>query len=147
MLWGLAVLSLSGDLGSSANTKGMLQWLLSWMAVLEPARLNMINGNLRKAGHFLAYGIMGFLWFRALRSQVRCGPWPACLWSLGICLAFASLDEGHQWFCNSRGASLWDVLLDMSGVSLAVALTSSFWRAAAVRRHPLRAGQPVIGRE
>jgi VanZ family protein len=144
----LAVLSLSGDMGSEANTQRLLQWLLSWVVALEPAQLNTVNADLRKTGHVLAYGFLGFLWFRAFLGQARYGPWRSCIWSLGICLGFALLDEGHQWFCSSRGASLWDVLLDMSGVSLAVVLAGAFWTpgsrtAAAV----LRAGRQTIGPE
>ncbi len=142
------MLSLSGDLGSQANTRRLLQWLLSWMVVLEPAQLNTVNSDLRKTGHFLAYGFMGFLWFRAFLGQAHYRPWRAVIWSLGICLAFSSLDEGHQWFCSSRSGSLGDVLLDMSGVSLAVVLASAFWTpgtgAAAASS---RAGRQTIGPE
>ena len=43
MLWGLAILCLSGDLGSGKNSLGILKWLLSWLVALEPAQLNLIN--------------------------------------------------------------------------------------------------------
>jgi VanZ family protein len=128
LLWGLAVLGMSGDLGSGKNTLGLLQWLTSWFVALKPAELKMINFYMRKTGHFLAYGAMYFLWFRAFRGHADYGPWRACLWSLGFCLLFASMDEGHQWFFSSRGPSLWDVMLDMSGASLAALITPAVWR-------------------
>jgi VanZ family protein len=118
---------MSGDLGSGENTLGILKWLLSGFVPLEPAQLNMINFFGRKTGHVLTYGLMYFLWFRAFRGHADYGPWRACLWSLGYCLFYASLDEGRQWFYPSRGASIGDVILDMSGASLTALITFAVW--------------------
>ena len=123
----MAVLCMSGDLGSGKNTLGILKWLLSWFVALEPAQLAMINFYVRKTGHFLAYGLMYFLWFRAFRGSADYGPWRACLWALGFSLLFASADEGRQWFYASRGASICDVLLDMSGAGLAALISGAVW--------------------
>ena len=127
LLWGLAVLCISGDLGSGKNSLGILKWLLSWFVDLEPAQLKMINFYVRKIGHFLAYGIMYVLWFRAFREDADYGAWRACLLSLGFCLLFSSLDEGRQWFYASRGASIYDVILDMSGASLTALIAAAVW--------------------
>jgi VanZ family protein len=119
---------MAGNVGSGRNTYFLLQWLLSWFVVPTPHQLNMINAYMRKTGHALAYGFMYFLWFRAFRKQADYRPWPACFWSLGFCLLFASMDEGCQWFYESRGASIRDVILDMSGASLAALITAAVWR-------------------
>jgi VanZ family protein len=120
---------MAGDLGSGKNTLGLLNWLLSWFVDLGLAQLKMINFYVRKTGHFLAYGLMYVLWFRAFRGQAHFGPWRACLWSLGFCLLFSSLDEGRQWFYPTRGASISDVILDMSGASLAALIAGAVWQA------------------
>jgi VanZ family protein len=122
------VLSLSGDVGSDTNTRHLLQWLLSWLVALKPAQIDLINFCLRKTGHVLAYGCMYFLWFRAFREHVDYGPWRSCLWSLGFCLLYSSTDEGRQWFYASRGASVYDVILDVSGSGLAALITAAVWR-------------------
>jgi VanZ family protein len=127
LLWGLIVLCLSGDLGSAKHSLGLLKWLCSWFVDLGPAQLKTLNFYARKTGHVLAYGSMYFLWFRAFRAQAHYGPWRAALWSLGICLGYASLDEGRQWFFASRGASIYDVILDMSGASVAALITAAMW--------------------
>jgi VanZ family protein len=114
-------------LGSGKHTLGIFKWLLSGFVALEPAQLDSINFYLRKTGHVLAYGLMCFLWFRAFRGHADYGPWRACLWSLGFCLLFSSMDEGRQWFYPSRGASISDVILDMSGASLAALITGAVW--------------------
>jgi VanZ family protein len=121
---------MSGDLGAGKNTLGILKWLLSGLVALEPAQLKVINFYVRKTGHFLAYGLMYFLWFRAFRGSGDYGPWRACLWSLGCCLGFALMDEGHQRFALSRGASVYDVILDMSGAGLAALITGAAWTPA-----------------
>ena len=38
------------------------------------------------------------------------------------------MDEGRQWFYPSRTASIGDVILDMSGASLAALITAAVWR-------------------
>ncbi|MDO9069917.1 MAG: VanZ family protein [Deltaproteobacteria bacterium] len=118
---------MSGDLGSGKNTLGLLKWLCSWFVDLEPAQFKMLNFYMRKTGHVLAYGLMYFLWFRAFREHASYGSWRACLWSLGFCLLFSSIDEGRQWFYASRGASVYDVILDMSGAGLTALIAGAVW--------------------
>jgi VanZ family protein len=118
---------MAGDLGSGKNTLGILKWLLSGFVDLEPAQFYMINFYVRKTGHFLAYALMNLLWFRAFRAQAHYRPWRACLSSLGCCLFFASMDEGRQWFYASRGGSISDVILDMSGASLTALIAGAVW--------------------
>jgi len=137
---------MSGDWGEGKNTYLLTKWLLSWFVDLKPAQIVVINFYLRKTGHAMAYGLMYFLWFRAFRAQTGRGPGRACIWSLGLCLIFALMDEGRQWFHPSRGASLSDVILDMSGASLAALITSMVWppkpKAPAISGI---AGRPTMG--
>lgn len=119
MLW------LSGDLGSGKNTLGLLKWLLSWFADLEPAQFKLINFYVRKTGHVLAYGLMYGLWFRAFRGQAHYRLWRASLWSLGLCLFFSSMDEGRQGYYASRGGSIIDICLDLSGAGLVALIAAA----------------------
>jgi VanZ family protein len=119
---------MSGEWGSAKQSLALIKWLCSWFADLELAQLRVINFYVRKTGHVLAYGSMYFLWFRAFRAQAHYGPWRACLWSLGFCLFYASMDEGHQWFYATRGASIRDVMLDMAGAGLSALIAAAVWR-------------------
>jgi len=119
---------MAGNVGSAENTGQLVKWLLSWFMTPKGTQVNIANFYFRKTGHALAYGCMYFLWFRAFRKHAEYGPWRACFWSLGFCLLFASMDEGCQWFYKSRGASIRDVMLDMSGASLAALITAAVWR-------------------
>jgi VanZ family protein len=69
----------------------------------------------RKLVHAAAYGLLWWLWFRAL--DVR-GPLPAVL----VTLAYAVTDEYHQTFVEGRHGTPVDVLIDAAGVAVAVAL-------------------------
>ena len=139
------MLCLAGDLGSGKNTLGLLKWLFSWFVDLEQVQLKLINFYVRKTGHVLAYGLMYVLWFRAFREDADYGAWRACLWSLGFCLLFSSMDEGRQWFYASRGASISDVILDMSGASLTALIAAAVWapgsKSAAISK--IAAGQAI----
>lgn len=127
LAWCLVVVILSGDLGSSNNTLGILKWLLSWLP-LKQAQLNQLHVYVRKAfGHFGNYGFLFFLWFRAFREQPGSFPGRAFFWSMILCLAVALIDEGHQALFVTRGSSLWDVALDLSGAATVGLVTVFFW--------------------
>ena len=78
---------------------------------------------LRKAAHMAEYGLLWFLWVRALGHR------HAAL-AAAITLAFAISDEYHQTFVEGRRGAPVDVLIDAAGVGLA-ALLYSRRRAAA----------------
>jgi VanZ family protein len=125
----MAILAMSGNVGSGKNTYFLLKWLFSWFVVPKPAQIHMINYYMRKSGHVMAYGLMYFLWFRAFWGHAGYRPWRACLWSLGLSLCFSLMDEGRQSFYSSRGSSLWDVLLDTSAAGLAGLIIAVVWRS------------------
>jgi VanZ family protein len=140
LAWCGIVLGLSGDLGSSQQTSGILKWLLSWLPPLSQAQFDRIHFYFRKTlGHFGNYAFVYFLWFRAFRGQKGYRRMRAFFWSLGLCLGLALLDEGHQALFTSRGSSLRDVALDLAGASTAALITSIFWtpRQAAGRNEKL----------
>jgi VanZ family protein len=70
---------------------------------------------LRKAAHMAEYGLLWFLWQRALDTPT---PWPA----VAITLAYAASDELHQSFVEGRHGTPVDVLIDAVGVAIAVAI-------------------------
>jgi VanZ family protein len=132
--WVAAILAMSGTAGAASNTLPLLQWLLSWFQPLDQKTVTAIHFYLRKTGHVTAYGILYFLWFRALRAGARLSVWRSFLAALAFCLLVATLDEGHQSLFQSRGSSIWDVALDMSGSGLAALLTALVWRLPARKR-------------
>ena len=81
----------------------------------------------RKIIHATSYGLLWWLWQRALRTAT---PWPAAL----ITVAYAISDEYHQTFVTGRHGSPVDVLIDATGVAIAIAIAPHARRRAAAGR-------------
>ena len=74
------------------------------------------------------------MWFRACRGQLGWTSGRAFSLALGVCLAMALMDEGHQALFASRTSSLRDVALDLSGAAVAALVT---WIIRPYRVRPL----------
>jgi VanZ family protein len=70
---------------------------------------------LRKAAHMAEFGLLWYLWHRALELE---SPLPAA----AITLAYAAGDEFHQTFVDGRRGTPVDVLIDAAGIAVAMAL-------------------------
>ena len=71
---------------------------------------------LRKCAHMIEFGLLWFLWWRALGHGNRAVP-------AGIAIGYAITDEIHQSFVDGRHAALQDVLIDSAGVLIAIAVS------------------------
>ena len=71
----------------------------------------------RKFVHAASYGLMWWLWHRALAFR-------APLAAAAITIAYAATDEFHQSFVEGRHGTPVDVLIDAAGVLIAMALTA-----------------------
>jgi len=120
---------------SAEHTQSLLERLLLqvWPGLarhLSPETFDLLNAAVRKAGHFLGYALLGLLDARALRGAApvdrRRG-----LAAWGAATFWAAVDEYHQSYFPSRGASVWDVCLDAAG-----AATGIFLYALWTRRTP-----------
>lgn len=69
----------------------------------------------RKLVHMSEYGLLWFLWLRALGYRSSAG-------AAAIALAYAATDEYHQTFIHGRHGSPVDWAIDGTGVAIAWAL-------------------------
>jgi VanZ family protein len=69
----------------------------------------------RKFVHAFEFGLLWFLWLRALGWRGH-APWTAA----AIAIGYAISDEFHQTFVDGRQGSPRDVLIDSAGVALAM---------------------------
>ncbi|HYA48543.1 MAG TPA: VanZ family protein, partial [Burkholderiales bacterium] len=79
----------------------------------------------RKLGHFVTYGLLAFLFYRALRAgrRPRCRPaW--FLWAGGMAAAYGLLDEFLQTLVPHRSGNLRDWAVDCAGAAAALALAA-----------------------
>ncbi len=104
---------------------------------LSPA-FEPLHFVIRKTGHVVAYGLLGWLDFRAVRGPRR--GWTLAWSAIAVVLAVAvaSLDEYHQSFFASRTGVPTDVVIDGCGAALAQLLTRSL---------SLRSGERAARRE
>jgi len=134
--WTAILLAASSDLFSASHTGGLLRHLLGG---LSPAAFDAVHMALRKIGHLVAYGIASVLYLRALRGGVDGAPvaraprsrstarWQP-LAAVAMVLLVASIDELHQSTIPSRTGSPVDVLIDVTGATIAQLLTGMEWR-------------------
>jgi hypothetical protein len=128
-IWlGVIVLE-STSMASAANTGMILRTLLQWLPrQLGTGCFDLIHFALRKGGHFLGYGILGLLFFRALHATLRAGVGRMAAYSVGLTLVVASLDEFHQSFIPSRTGCVRDVLLDTVGAACLLSIALVYFR-------------------
>ena len=82
---------------------------------------------LRKLAHMAEYGVLWWLWWRALEYRHAAV-------AAAITIAYAATDEFHQSFVADRHGTPVDVVIDGAGVALA---------AIAVALHARRRRRPV----
>lgn len=110
--------------GAEATGSLILPWLRALLTWANPAQLEALHALLRKTGHVLEYGILAWLWFRAL------APAPGrVLAAFAISVAYAGLDELHQAWTGVRTGSVGDVLLDGGGAASALGFLQFGWQA------------------
>ncbi len=123
VIW-TSFIALESFFGSAANTGSILQAVMLWgFGEMDPIAFERIHAVLRKGGHFLGYGILGYLWLRAFAATLPKGR--RYVWAgLAIACTFviASLDEWHQSFSPLRTGHLSDVALDTCGAFLLVSV-------------------------
>jgi VanZ family protein len=124
ILWAAVIFAGSTDALGAPNTAPILATILNAVLgrSLAPSQFEMIHYLVRKAGHLGEYAIFGALVFRAIRADRRGWNWRWALAAIAIAALYAASDEWHQSFEPSRTASVWDVLIDTTGATLAQVL-------------------------
>jgi len=105
-----------------------LIFVLSAQPDLPHAPGALFDALLKKGAHAFAFGVLAWLYLRALRGE---GPSSSRLRLLSLTLAalYACSDELHQAFVPGRNPRLSDVLIDSLGAMLALALEARRARA------------------
>jgi VanZ family protein len=106
---------------------------LSSRSHLPSAPQPLLDLLLRKAAHFVEYGVLALLWLRALSpAQWRSARGPA-LAAFVIATLYAVSDELHQALVPGRHPQPTDVLIDAAGAAAAMLAGRLPWHAMAGR--------------
>jgi VanZ family protein len=82
--------------------------------------LGTLDLILRKLVHMAEYGLLLFLWLRALREVAPARA--ALVLAFAVTLAYAASDEYHQSFVEGRNGTPVDVAIDAVGMVAVAAL-------------------------
>ena len=124
------IIAESTETFSASNTSGPLREL--WEGIfgkVSAARWEVFHHLIRKTGHFVGYGTLGLLFFRAWHRTAEIQHRRAyrienVVYALVCTLIVACGDEYHQHFLPGRTGTPQDVLLDMVGAAV---LQFVFW--------------------
>lgn len=119
-VWASVIFAFSTDTFSSEHTQSVFVGILHTLFPgAAEGTLFALHDFLRKCAHVSEYFVFGVLLFRAFRTPGRGWQWRWALLAILSAALYASSDEIHQILVPSRGASIWDALLDTSGASVA----------------------------
>jgi VanZ family protein len=124
IVWAALIFAGSTHVLSGAQTGSWLAWVVHAVIghPLPATEFDSLHFAVRKAGHLIEYFILGLLLFRALRADRSGWTWSWAVAAIAIAALYAASDEWHQSFVPSRTPSVWDVLIDTAGASLAQVL-------------------------
>jgi VanZ family protein len=117
VLWVAVILILGSGQGSMAQTSRFIKPLIEFFFPdADPQTFLLVHSLIRKAAHFVEYGILAFLAARAFStSPGKRARGLRGAWAMALVLATACTDEIVQSFDLTRTGSGWDVLLDAAG--------------------------------
>lgn len=109
---------------SAANTSRIIGPLLRWLFPgISEEQLAHAHFLIRKAAHFTEYAVLAWLAARAFATSSNQSLHRRWFFiALALVVIYALSDEYHQSFVQSRTASIYDSLIDMSGGLFALLL-------------------------
>lgn len=126
-IWIGIIIALGSGVGAMNETSRFIRPLLEYLfPSTSPETLSIFHGYIRKLAHITEYAILAVLAKRAFSSLSR--PWTV---AMGIVALVAMADELNQSFDPRRTGTLMDVLIDLVGGFLGLAIA---WIAARIRQ-------------
>ena len=123
IFWIGVIFFLSSDHGSMPETSRFIRPLLQFLFPAAPEEtLQIYHSYVRKAAHFTEYAVLAFLALRSLAMTFFEISNLKYLLALATVVLIASIDELNQSFEISRTGSVRDVLLDISGGLVMIAV-------------------------
>jgi VanZ family protein len=119
----------STDLMSAEHTSRIIAPLLRWLKPdISAEAIAQVQFVIRKLGHITEYAILAMLLWRLLRLgtnlQMKMSILFITVWT--GCAILAATDEFHQSFVPSRTASPIDVMIDICGAIVGLAICWAF---------------------
>ncbi len=117
--WMVLIWVASTDAMSAEHTSRFIVPLLHWFRPnISPDGIAKVELAVRKTAHLSEYAVLAIFFRHAMRLPVGTTGWGMAVGIVAVCFCYASLDEFHQSFVPSRGASARDVLIDTFGAAV-----------------------------
>jgi VanZ family protein len=140
LVWAVLIFSASTDALSMDHTSRFIEPALRWLfPAFSGDTIILLHEIIRKIAHVAEYSVFFLLLYRGTRGGRPGWRWSWALTAWGIAAIYSLSDEFHQTFVPSRGASIWDSLLD-SVSALAMLLILYFISRRIPRRPSIRPG-------
>ncbi len=136
VLWLLIIFFFSTDSFSAGETsRFIVPLLIFFFPGLSPREIQVWHGVIRKFAHVSEYFILAVFVYRSLKYQ-QDGLVRASIQTMLFVFFAALLDEFHQRFTASRGASIVDVGYDCLGAVWALWLITTY-EIRRIHSHPV----------
>ena len=123
IIWTVVIFTASTDLMSAEHTSRFIGPFLRWLVPeISAATILAVQLFARKLAHITEYAILAALLLRALRPAPEMAMTRAAGTAFIVAAGCAALDEFHQSFVVSRTGSPVDVLIDVGGVLIGLAI-------------------------
>ena len=136
VVWAALIFIGSSSILSGSNTSTFLVQPMRWLfPTASDSTLQFAHLLIRKAGHLTEYAILAWLAARAFRTSsndLLHHRW--FLVALILVVLYSLSDEFHQSFVPSRGASLYDCLIDTVGGLTMLSLLAVRWNSVSSPR-------------
>jgi len=127
--WCTIIFLASTDGLSTDHTSRYFVPLFHWLfPPMSYDTIDFIHHLFRKFAHFVEYFIFFLLLYRGVRAGRRGFHWSWGLVAWAIAAIYSLSDEFHQTFVPSRGASIWDSLLDSVAALVALLVVFLLYR-------------------
>jgi VanZ family protein len=125
LIWlGIMFVGSTGVLSAEQTSRFLIPFVRWLKPDISTEALAQIHFVVRKLGHIFEYAILATLLWRALRGgtnlRMKTSFLFAAVWL--TCGVFAVSDEFHQLFMPSRTAASSDVLIDICGATIGLAI-------------------------
>ena len=136
VVWAALIFIGSSSILSGSNTSAFLVQPMHWLfPEASDSTLQLAHLLIRKAGHLTEYAILAWLAARAFRtSSNELLHYRWFLLALILVVLYSLSDEFHQSFVPSRGASLYDCMIDTVGGLMMLGFLAARWNSVRSRR-------------
>jgi VanZ family protein len=131
ILWMAFLFPMSNDSLTVESTSYILEPIIRWFFPdAGDATVWMIHIVIRKTGHFMEYYLLAFLLFRAFRGKSKTMRMRWILYAGCIAVGYGALDEFLQTMTPFRTGSVYDWMIDTSGVVAVLWIITAKYRPA-----------------